>query len=992
MAKLNLECLGQLRITLGKKVLALPLKAQALLCYLAVSGRSHSREALVGLLWGELSEEAARANLRTMLPKLRQVLEPFLEISRETVGFNRASSYDLDVELFLGSLTDLEAEADIAMLRKAVTLYRGDFLEGFHVDGVPLFEEWLLGQRERLKQLQVQALHMLAVHHTERREYAAATDYLSRLLRLEPWREDSHRQLMTMLALSGQRDAALLQYRKCCQVLRDELGLGASAETTELYERIKAGEIEARYSPRHNLPLLPTTLIGRHAELVRVAEILTTCRLLTLVGPGGVGKTSLALQAARNSLGDFTDGVYFVPLVAIRDPELVTVAIAHVLEVQETTGRPLLESIKAKLHDKTTLLLLDNFEHLLLAAPVVAELLAHCPKLRVMITSRMVLNLRGEHELEVPPLALPDLRQVLYPEALVQYPAVALFCSHAKEGKPEFQLTNENAAVVAIICVRLDGLPLAIELAAARIKFMSPEMLLVRLTNRLKLLTGGARDLPLHQQTLRNTIAWSYELLEPEMQLLFGRLAVFVSSFSLEAAEDVCHTPNPLELDILEAVTRLADKSLLQREEFGSEVRFRMLETIREYALERLQESGEAETLRRQYAAFFHKMAERAELEMKGADQVRWLTSLETELDHLRAVLKWTFESGELETALSLAGALPWYWFTRGHFREGREWTEKALGLSGMTAPHLRAKVLYGAGMLARRQGNYQAAIAHLEAGLELFRQLNDESGMAACLHHLAHVAEAHGDYGEVIMHFKESLALARNAEDTWELSLTLNCLGHAAYAHGDSEWAAALLEESLLLCRAHSNTYGTADALRHLGLIALDSEDYRRATLLLEESLALQSELGNKQGMALLFAPLARAAFHSGEALRATMLLEQGLALRSEEDELGLVQCLNELAEVACAQGNYVGAARLLGATEALHEAHGAAMGRLYLDRHAIFITKLRRQLGNDAFAVAWAEGCAIGLEGAVALMVTAPTEKSTPVRREAQHRLEHP
>jgi hypothetical protein len=455
------------------------------------------------------------------------------------------------------------------------------------------------------------------------------------------------------------------------------------------------------------------------------------------------------------------------------------------------------------------------------------------------------------------------------------------------------------------------------------------------------------------------------------MRVLFARLAVFAGSFALDAAEAVCAAPSPFELDILGGVTSLADKSLVQREERGGEVRFGLLETLREYALERLAKSGETEALRARHAAYFRDVAERAELGMKGAEQVGWMMRLEMEADNLRAALTWALEAGEQETGLRLAGALPWFWFTRGFFSEGRAWLEGAL-LEGRGAPpRLRAKARCGAGMLARRQGDYGAAAAHLGAGLELFEQLGDKGGVAACLHHLAHVAEARGDYPGTTARFRESLSLAREAGDTWELSLSLNCLGHVAHEHGDDRWAAALLGESLPLCRKLGNRYGLGEALRVLGVIALNSGDDRQAAQHLEGSLALARELGNKQGMALLYPALARVALHTGDLTRAKELLRRGLALRNEGGEVALLQGLQGLAEVAYHENDFEGAARFLGATEAVRETSGSEMpgaettgesvNPCYLDKR--LVAEARAALGDERFAAAWAEGRALDL-----------------------------
>ncbi len=405
---------------------------------------------------------------------------------------------------------------------------------------------------------------------------------------------------MLVLYYGDQRDAALAQYHACRRVLQEELGEEPSGETAALYERMRRGGINVPLPPPpppSNLPVPPTALLGREMELAEVSRFLEdgSCRLLTLIGPGGIGKTRLALQAAADMLPDFEDGAFFVSLAPISDPRMVAPAIASALGVWETPDQPLLERLKARLRDRHMLLLLDNFEHLGSAGPLVAELLADSAQLRVLVTSRAVLNLRGEREYPLPPLALPDLRRdAANSEMLARYASVELFVQRARAAKPNFTLTPATGPVVAEICRRLDGLPLAIELAAARVKLMSPQALLARLERRLAVLTGGARDLPERQQTLLRAITWSYDLLEPNEKALFARFAVFAGDWTLEAAEEVCAPPDETQVDVLEGLASLADKSLLQRRDELAEgsVRFGMLETVREYALERWSRAG----------------------------------------------------------------------------------------------------------------------------------------------------------------------------------------------------------------------------------------------------------------------------------------------------------------------------------------------------------------------------------------------------------------
>src|SRR5215469_4197256 len=446
---------------------------------------------------------------------------------------------------------------------------------------------------------------------------------------------------------------------------------------------------EMRSLPQSRLPTSLTPLVGREQEIAAVCALLwrPEVRLVTLTGTGGVGKTRLALEVAAAMNAAFADGICFVTLAALTDPELVLPTIAQSLGVREQGSRPLLDSLKDHLREQQLLLVLDNFEQVARAAPVVADLLAATPRLHVLVTSRASLHLSGEHEFVVPPLALPDVQNLPPFERLTEYESTRLFTERARAVQSGFALTEENAAAVAAICQQVDGLPLTIELAAGRTKLFSPQALLPRLKSRLKLLVGGARDRPLRQQTLRGTIAWSYSLLEEDEKILFRRLAVFVGGCTLEAAEAVCNAHADLEIDVLDAVTGLVDKSLLGQEtQADGEPRLLMLETIREYALERLEASGEAEAVRRQHATFFLQEVMEAEPKIRSAEEARWRKRLEVEQDNLRAALGFTLESQEAEMGLQLAGALLPFWRVSSQDREGRSWCELVLAQPGASA------------------------------------------------------------------------------------------------------------------------------------------------------------------------------------------------------------------------------------------------------------------------------------------------------------------
>src|SRR6266568_2798467 len=610
---------------------------------------------------------------------------------------------------------------------------------------------------------------------------------------------------------------------------------------------------EAQHSTEHNLPVHLTPLLGREQEVVTACTLLRRpdVRLATLTGTGGIGKTRLAVQVATELLADFADGVYFVSLAPISDSELVVHTIAQTLEVKESGTRPLMDLLKAFLKDKYVLLILDNCEQLLPAAPHVADLLTSCPHLNIFVTSRAALHVQGEHEFLVPPLAVPDLTHLPVQGALSQYAAVALFFQRAQAVKPAFQLTNSNARSIAEICVRLDGLPLAIELAASRIKLLSPQALLTRLSQRLHLLTGGALDAPARQQTLRNTIEWSYQLLDADEQQLFRRLSVFVGGCSLEAIEVVCTAPDAdaASLSVLDGVTSLIDKSLLQqREQEGEEARLMLLETIREYGWEALAASGEMEANQRAHALYYLELAEKAEQEIEGPLQVRWLQQLEREHDNLRAALRWSLEQGEagysMETALRLGGALRAFWLRHGPMSEGRTFLERALTGSKGVVTATRAKSLLAATSLATHLGNMDRA-----------------ESMA-----------------------QESLALCRELRDTWGIAHSLLQLGRAASYRGNFPVARPLLEEALALCREVGNMWGITFALEELGYLALQQGDHVRARALFEESLAIERELGDTLNIAATSLRLAEVHFVSqGDQATVYALLKEGLALSRE-------------------------------------------------------------------------------------------------------------
>ncbi|HMA34200.1 MAG TPA: tetratricopeptide repeat protein, partial [Chloroflexia bacterium] len=683
-----------------------------------------------------------------------------------------------------------------------------------------------------------------------------------------------------------------------------------------------------------NLPAPATPLIGREQELAAATALVQRAdvRLVTLTGPGGIGKTRLSLQIAATLRDEYADGTWLVELAGIRDPALVGSSIAQALGVREVAGESLPTTLQAYLRSRTLLLVLDNFEHVLDAAPLVADLLAAAPGLQVLTSSREGLDLYGEHEFAVPPLALPDPGRLPGVEQLTQYAAVRLFVDRVVARDAGFAVTPATTAVVAEICLRLDGLPLAIELAATRCSQLGVEGLRAQLSARLGVLVGGPRNHTARQQSLRGAIAWSYDLLAPTDQQVFRQLGVFVGAWTLAAATAVVALPS--EPDPAPAgraaLGRLVDKSLLRQGTApDGESSYQMLETIHEYAREQLATRGELDTVRQQHAAYYLALAEQAEPELTGPQQRAWLNRLEDAHGNFRAALAWALEQGQAELALRLGGALRRLWDKHGHLSEGRRWLVAALALDRQAAPAARAKALNGAGSLARMQGDYPAARAFHEECLQVRRALGDRPGVAASLHNLGLLAQEQGDYPTAQRLLEESLADWRALGDSWGIASPLAVLGSIAAALGDYPRARGLLEESLALFRALDDQSNIADRLNSLGWVALYQGDGPAARRWYGESLALVQELG---------------------------------------DKIATAHCLEGLSLVAVLQGDPTRAAWLAGAAGALRQAIDSQMPLVDRPHYEQGLARARASVDADAWASAWAAGAALALDDVLA------------------------
>jgi predicted ATPase/DNA-binding CsgD family transcriptional regulator/Tfp pilus assembly protein PilF len=790
--------------------------------------------------------------------------------------------------------------------------------------------------------------------------------------------------------------------------------------------------------PPNNLPSQRTSFIGREREITDIARALTSARLLTLKGPGGTGKTRLSIKLANHSLEDYPDGVWFVSLDALTDPSLVAPTVAAMLDLPEKPGRTFSDILVEGLSNRKALIVLDNCEHLVKAcASLVNTLLRACDDLHFLATSRQPLNVKWEIVWPVPSMSIPEDPLHLPPlEELNRYEALQLFVERARLKLPDFALTPENGPFIAKLCHGLDGMPLALELAAARTPVLSVEQIVARLDERFRLFTGGGHNVSPRQKTLRAAIDWSYDLLPQTEQLLLSRLSVFAGGCSLEAVTGICE-PEANEYDIIDLLANLIDKSLVVAEDRGSEVRYRLLNTIRSYAWDKLQASGEIQSLRNRHLDWYVRLAETARLALQGPNQKRWLERLETEHDNLRAALQWALSNAEcgmriaeypdpntqsairnphsVEAGLQLVRALWRFWWMHGHMSEGRHWAEQALAIRDSQRPDLLAGALHGSGTLASSQGDYIQAKTLLDESLALYRQIDDNAGVARVLDGLGVLAARQSNYRDAALLFMESLSLRRELGDKTGIDSSLNNLGHVATVQGDYVWARTLLEESLSISRELGDTAGIGVTLNNLGHVALNLGDYPTASALYQESLQIKRELADKVGIASSLNSLGSVARHESRYVDAQGLYEESLALfrelghkemivallnnlghvysvvgdyvparvlyreslvtlRDLGDKQAVATALVGLAHVAGRQGQLEWAARLFGAAQSLLTATGTQLEPNDRDTFEVSMASVNALLGKEKWQQAWETGQAMTPAQAIDMALSIP------------------
>jgi len=1016
--KIRLRLLGPFNVTLDDQPMP-PLRSRSglhLLALLALhANREVARDWLAGTLWPDSLEEQSLANLRRTLTDLRRAM------GAASVRLTSPSTHALSLQVTAEECDLLAFDAALNQggpeaWRSAIALYKGPLL-------ADSYEVWIETERAARQEDYLRALERLAHYERAQGAWREAAHLLRLAIAIDPLRESLYAALMEALAQGGDQAEAIQVYRALRLRLHEAFtNANPSPEIMELYRRLRA-EAQKRPLPPlletsaeplppsfpHNLPQRITAFVGREQERVALEGCLRTARLVTLTGTGGIGKTRLAMETAEEQGRAFADGVWLVELAAITDATLIPNAAAEVLGLREEIGKPILQTVQAFLRSKRLLLILDNCEHHVTACAFFADaLLRECPQVRILATSRQALGVTGEIAWLVPSLPLPPPEILTEGETaaemLLDYASARLFVARAQAVLPTFTVSSTEAAAIVQICRRLDGIPLALELAAARLRSLSTTQIAARLDDRFRLLTQGDRAALPRQQTLRALIDWSYEPLSEPERLLFHRLCIFTGGWTLEACEQVCAGEGLAEEDILDLLTLLVEKSVVIPETQGSERRYHMLETLRQYAAEKLEAEGATRRTAERHRAWCVVLAERAESHLRGPEQRVWLDVLEAELENLRSALHlWGGESERLRIAAALGG----FWYICGYLREGRAWLKRALSEDPEASPAVRSKALKALGDLCWAMADFQEAWALHQENLTLQQARGDTQGVAYTLLSMGLTLYHQGENARACVYYDQSLALIRQLDDRRALGTILTNLAIAQKDRGEYEAAQRALEEGAILLREQGNLRGLAGNLHSQALIAKRRGDYAAAKARLREAQALYLEVQDRHGVASTHHTLGEVAYYEGDYAGARALYDKAMPVFEEMGAKRYIAgTLCNLGELACVQGDFAAsrrchkrslqlereahnqggvltslmafamleqgsgnperAARLYGAVMAHFECLGTPLPPNVQGDFDARIERLRAALGESVFVNLWAEGATLSLEQA--------------------------
>jgi non-specific serine/threonine protein kinase len=935
---LEIRLLGTFEIKDGNRLVTTTSRpAQSLFAYLVLNaGSFYRREKLAGMLWPDSLEETARDNLRHALWRIRKALPPnpkmeYLLTDDVSIAFNRAAEYWLDVD----GLEKLAENPTADELINILSEYKGELLPGF-------YEEWVVLEREHLASLfEHHMARLMSLLEGERR-WLDILDWAERWIKLGQKPEPAYRALMSAHAAKGDMSKVAATYERCVKSLK-EFDIEPSELTRALYQKLKSGEenleiranvlpkVKRRESQRTNLPVPITSFVGREKEVEEIINLLNKNRLVTLTGTGGMGKTRLAIQASHKLVGTFRDGVWWVEFIGLNDPSLVSQAVAKVIDIREVPNQPLMETLTENLESKQILVVMDNCEHLISACAQLADqLLSECKNLKILVTSREVLDIFGETVWHAPSLSLPETQEAKEVKSLSKYESVRLFTERAEVLQPQFKLTEQNVQPVVQICRRLSGMPLAIELAAARIKMMTIDEISNRLNDRFSLLTSGNRTALPRQQTLRATIDWSHDLLSEPERILFRRLSIFAGGFRLDGAEVVCGFKELRQNEVLDLLGRLVDKSLVDVEAGSvfNQTRYRLLETIRQYALEKLNEQDNSE-VRNRHLEFYVRLAEEAEDQLELVNQGIWLDQLEVEIDNIRAAIDWAVANEQIKFALRLVGALRRFWVIRSHDVEGRERIKAILDHpAAKQSMSARLKTMNAYFFMLWPNGNLNEAQSLIEEAIDLGAMLGDRRQHAYALLWAGVSATEQGDFARARLSLEQSHEKWGDYGRNADLAISLVFLGEIAMFEGDPKRAESFFEAAISPFREVKDYPFVGMVVRRLGQLALKKGQLQRAITLIRESLVYNWEV---------------------------------------HDYRGLGACLAALAAVSIEQKHYGRAAELLGVVNAFFESTHIPLlpfDQYEYDRN---LRWLRTQLDESFFEREWSFGLAMPWEQAV-------------------------